>query len=114
MRDRTCVPHGVHFPARFSDVAAGTEDHFPATGTKADFSFGDDGVLIFSSMQVRLHEGPDRKWVLNHGNHPVGVASPQFESNTDPAKIAGHPTLAWLDDRQRWRAPVNLVGLGHR
>jgi hypothetical protein len=64
-------------------------------------------------VQVRLPEGPDCKWVLNYGNHPVRVASPQLESNTDPAKISSHLTLAWLDDRQSWRRPLNLVGLGH-
>jgi hypothetical protein len=62
---------------------------------------------------VRLHEGPDCKWVLNHGNHPVRVTSPQLESNTDPAKITSDLTLAWLDDCQWWRAPLNVVGLGH-
>ena len=92
-----------------SIIRAGTEDHFPASGSKADFSFGHDGVLIFSSVQVRRSEGPN----CNHGNHPVCVASPQLESNTDPAKIASHFTLAWMDDRQSWRRPLNLVGLGH-
>ena len=39
-RDRTCVPHAVHFAARFSDVAAGPRTT-SYTGSKADFSFGD-------------------------------------------------------------------------
>lgn len=80
------VERESHLIARLGDVPAGTKDDLTVTGSKANLSLGDDGVLILPGVQVWQHQRSDRKWMLNYGHGSTGVASPQLEVDTDRAR----------------------------
>ncbi len=75
-------------PPRLGDVAAGSQDNLAVAGPKSDHTFGDDRVLVLSSVQVRGDTGTDREWVLNDRNIAVGLIAKQLEHHPDCSQVS--------------------------
>src|SRR2546430_1072670 len=80
---RPGVPQGVQLAARLGDVPAGAQDDLAVAGPEPDLAFGDDGVLVFTGVQVRRHERADRERVFYDRQGAAGIAVPELEGDAD-------------------------------
>src|SRR5262245_39242414 len=83
----TGVPHRVHLPARFDDVAARPEDYLAVVRSETDLAFEHDRVLVFPGVQVRRGDRADLEGMLHYGYHTAGVPAVQLEGRAEARHV---------------------------
>jgi hypothetical protein len=83
----------MYLAAWLDDVAACHQHGLSIVRAKPDFSFEDDGDLVFIGMHVRRDQGAHIEDVLHHGQRSPGVFAVDPESDTDTGPEHGLLTL---------------------
>src|SRR5215471_6420308 len=99
--DVTGVPHGVHLPARFDDVAAWPENDLAVVRPEPDLAFEHDGVLVLPAVHVWSGDRADIERMLHNGYHTARVPAIQLEGRAEAWYVDLLSHARWHDRERR-------------
>jgi hypothetical protein len=85
----------VHLPARFGDVATGTEDDFTVVGAESDFAGQHDRMLVLAGMAVRRGEHADLEGMLDDGHLALVGLLESLDTAPKPGRATYSPSPGW-------------------